>query len=244
MEGGGSMHITRWINRLPITNFFYPNKCICCEKILKIDVWPPICEKCEREFKPYAGYRWTICDRPIEHEGCCSVCNEHKLYYDKGYCVYPYADDIRMMLLKCKYDKEPRFCDFFGKQLYEYMSDKISEYDVITSVPMYVKKQRVRGYNQAELIALELAERGGVEYRVLLRRKVETTPQSSLNKNDRAKNVIGAFEAVTEPLYDKRILIVDDILTTGSTLNECSKMLKGIGAAQVDIAAFGAVKLD
>lgn len=105
-------------------------------------------------------------------------------------------------------------------------------------VPMYAKKKAIRGYNQAELLAKCLAnEIGIIQYKnEILLKILDTKKQSTLNKKERSQNLIGAYKTQNaEILQNKNIILVDDIFTTGSTANECSKMLKQAGANKIGV---------
>ena len=114
----------------------------------------------------------------------------------------------------------------------------LKNYDIIISVPMYKKKKNQRGYNQSELIAREIAKKvKNIEYRSDILLKIKNTAnQSLLNKEQRQENLKNAYEVKNkEYISNKNILIFDDIYTTGSTANECSKMLVEAGARSIGI---------
>ncbi|MEI6690674.1 MAG: phosphoribosyltransferase family protein [bacterium] len=110
---------------------------------------------------------------------------------------------------------------------------------IVTSVPMYTTKKKMRGYNQAEIIARSLAKRWNLEYRELLVRNRETTPMYGLSIDDRSNNVRGAFEINKSlGLIDvQRVILVDDVWTTGATMKECCKVLEKYGVKKVQIVA-------
>ena len=110
----------------------------------------------------------------------------------------------------------------------------IETYDIIGCVPMTEKKRRARGYNQAELIARSLSEEADIPYEPLLRKIKENRTQHNLSAEERRLNVIGVYGAGTEKLIENRkIILVDDIITTGATLRECCSVLLNAGAAEV-----------
>lgn len=105
---------------------------------------------------------------------------------------------------------------------------------VVTSVPMWERKKRLRGFNQAELIARELARKWKLPYQELLVRVRETEPMYGLTREEREKNVRGAF-AIRKSLRETRlVIIVDDVWTTGATMEECVRILKSQGSNKVD----------
>ena len=101
---------------------------------------------------------------------------------------------------------------------------------IVTSVPMWEGKKRVRGYNQAELIAREVARLWSVEYRELLTRNRETKPMYGLDKQARLANISGAFEVKSQAITNKKtIVLIDDVWTSGATMQECTRVLKRAG---------------
>ncbi len=104
--------------------------------------------------------------------------------------------------------------------------------DAITSVPLHSSRQRERGFNQSELLAKALAKQLGIPYQQLLRRSKATKPQANLNHSMRISNVAGAFPSLY-PKLKGQVLIIDDVATTGATLNACASGLKAVGCKSV-----------
>ena len=218
-----------------ILDLFFPPKCIFCRKILhgtEID-W---CELCT-ESLPYTEYGSVL-------EGD---------YFD--FCIAPlyYKGAPRKALLRFKFRNAPIYAEAFGKMLAEcikehpalWISDDSSYkprrpiYDMISWVPLSAKRKRSRGYDQAFLLAMSTAlalDDVAVE---TLKKTQDVQPQSDLSSApDRRANIDGAYEIVdSELVKDKCILLIDDIVTTGSTLSECAKMLLDAGASRIICAA-------
>lgn len=108
---------------------------------------------------------------------------------------------------------------------------------VVTCVPMWEPKRRVRGFNQAELIAREVAKKWGVEYKELLRRTRETRPMYGLKLAERSINVRGAFEPMKRGVMPEKVVLIDDVWTSGATLRECERILRKHGAREVGMLA-------
>lgn len=102
----------------------------------------------------------------------------------------------------------------------------------LSSVPLYIKRENWRGFNQSEILAQKLAQKLELPYAEVLKRERETKPQANLDSKERIKNVQGVFTSLVSP-QGKKILLVDDVWTTGSTLNECARVLKKNGAEKV-----------
>lgn len=110
-------------------------------------------------------------------------------------------------------------------------------YDIIIPVPIHKKRYKERGYNQSELLASEIAKtlNISIEKRVLIK-NVNNTPQSKLSKIERKNNANGVYKIINaQKIKNKKIIIIDDIYTTGSTANECSKLLKQAGASEIAV---------
>ncbi|CDE83434.1 putative amidophosphoribosyltransferase [Clostridium sp. CAG:273] len=154
--------------------------------------------------------------------------------------LFKYEGIIRSKIISYKFDDKPylykSFCEIFVKN--KKVCEFLKNYDIIISVPMYKKKKNQRGYNQSELIAREIAKKvKNIEYRSDILLKIKNTAnQSLLNKEQRQENLKNAYEVKNkEYISNKNILIFDDIYTTGSTANECSKMLVEAGARSIGI---------
>jgi ComF family protein len=167
-------------------------------------------------------------------------------YYD--FCIAPlyYRDVVRKALLQFKFKNAPIYADALGRMLAEIIkehpdlwipdsSPRRSVYDIITWVPLSVKRKRSRGYDQALLLAMATALKLDDVAVEILRKPIDVQPQSDLGgEAERRANIDGAFEIVDPDLVEgKCILLIDDIVTTGSTLSECAKVLLDAGASRV-----------
>ena len=152
-------------------------------------------------------------------------------------CVGRYSASLKNSLKRLKFSNKASYYRAFGKLLALKVENiiKLDQIDMIIPVPLYKSKQKQRGYNQAELIAEYAAKQLNIPFGAnLLVKTSESKSQSVLGRNERLSNVEGLFEVVnTQAVYKKNILIVDDIITTGSTINQCSKALKLAGASSV-----------
>lgn len=236
----------KYLPKMKILNFLltfiYPKTCMSCDTLLNYNAKIELCDNCAKDFNPYRGNRCITCDRPIDNTGECSICKNEKIYFEKGYCVYPYAGAVRNTILNFKFKNMALYYTYLGSKMTEYYFEYIMEsYDYITAVPIHKKKLKVRGYNQAELLAEYISEQINIPYCTVLKRTVNTKPQNALNKKERAVNVKNAFSLIDNiDIKNKSILIVDDIFTTGTTINECCKVLKKAGAFKVDFLSLSA----
>ncbi len=199
--------------------------CCDCEKKLK-KIMPPLCIKCSK---------------PIDYSASDCLCPDCSVY-DKSFEIakspFSYEGIIKDSIYKFKYYNKPYFYKFFGNCLLNYMiENNYTNFDYITSVPLHKSKMRTRGYNQSELLAKYLSDRLSIPYADVLKRTIKTTKQSQQSKVDRRKNIMGAF-GIKYPhrnsyIKTGNVLLVDDVYTTGSTADECSKMLLNFGVSKV-----------
>ena len=209
-----------------ILNFIYPPVCGICGK-LNSDF---LCKKCEKILESEAVFgvdKYKNIER--KKENIKNNFNDKK-YFDEHLYIFLYQGIIRRIILKYKFQEEAylykTFVNFLLKN--ENFFEKIEKYDTIVPVPISKKRKKKRGYNQSELLAKEIAYNTNLvlEKESLYKIK-DIVEQSKLNKENRFKNIQGVYELVSkEKLYKKKILLIDDIFTTGSTVNECSKVLR------------------
>lgn len=203
-------------------NLIFPNVCGFCNKKDENS----LCKSCELSLKKYE----INCITKIKNK-----------YFDYLYCALKYEDIVREKILQYKFFENSYLYKTFAKiiiknkKIYGFLK----LYDIIISVPMYKNKKAVRGYNQSELIAKEIAKQMELTFEkdVLIKQK-NTKVQSTLTGKQREENIKDAFTIInSEKIRNKKIILVDDIYTTGSTVNECSKMLKQAGAGEICVVA-------
>ena len=202
-------------------NLIYPNVCGVCDKICKED----LCEKCEIKLKNIAKVK---------------VDKYKDKNFNKHLYLFKYEGIIKERLIKFKFDERPYIYKSFVKFLIKNKKtcDFLKSYDIIIPVPIHYNRRITRGYNQSALIVrgiVKYLDNIKVEEEVLFK-KVNNKPQSTKNKQDRKNNVIGVYYTKNEhKILNKKVLLLDDIYTTGSTVNECSKILKQAGVKVIDI---------
>lgn len=163
------------------------------------------------------------------------MCN----HFENHYYIFKYDNLIRKLIIDYKFNEKTylyrSFLEFLNNYQKEYIQFKI--YDIIIPVPISKKRKRERGYNQSLLIAREISSKEKIKLgdKVISKVKNNNT-QSKLNKEERAENVKNVYKITNnKEIINKNILLIDDIYTTGATLNECSKMLKQAGAKKIDV---------
>jgi competence protein ComFC len=205
-----------------VLELIYPKTCGFCGKISK----ESICRKCEIK---------------IEKEIRPKIIS-YKKQKDFDYHIYlfKYEGLLRKKIIEYKFNDKPYLYESFVKIIVnnKKICGFLKSYDIIIPVPMYYKKENKRGYNQAKLVARRLSkELKNLDFldNCLIKKK-DTRPQSSLNKIERLNNLNGVYKIEnTQKIKDKKIILFDDVYTTGTTANECSRLLKQAGAKKVAV---------
>lgn len=219
-----------------IISIFFPRHCPICDEVIfygtKICagcaaklcyIKEPVCKKCgkqlENEIREYCG----DCIRKVHH-------------FVQGKAVFAYRDGMKLSMYRFKYSNKREYADFFAQEAVRRYGKWLlkREIEVIVPVPMYAAKRRSRGYNQAEVFAEALGREIGIPVdKRLVKRVKNTIPQKSLNDRQRKDNLKGAFQVCTNIVKYKKILLVDDIYTTGATVDAVAEVLNGAGTKEV-----------
>ena len=227
-----------------LTNFIFPSGCLLCGKhIPDRSSGLEICEECIKDFNFFNNSpKCTKCGIVFEsgqgQDHLCSRCRNEKLFFDMARSMGPFDGTLRKAVHMLKYSRSPVIAPSLGKLLAHggYGLINPGDYDAITAVPLHRKKLRHRGFNQSLLLARQAGKTWKVPVQAeWLARTVETPTQTNIPRRLRAGNVKNAFNCRTREIRGKKILIIDDVFTTGATVNECAKVLKRRGAAKVDV---------
>lgn len=209
-----------------------------CEKI----VTPRgalICRDCKKELRYIKQPSCMRCGRQLsyaEHEYC-SECAGKRFSYDRGYAVWQYDARMRHSLGAFKYHSKREYADFYVTEAVRLYGDRIRAQapEVLIPVPIHCAKRKQRGFNQAECLAERLGAQLGipVDAGCLVRHK-KTMPLKELGAKERARELHGAFRIREKvaPGY-RSVMLVDDIYTTGNTLEECAAVLKKAGVQKI-----------
>ncbi len=208
-----------------IAKYLFPPKCVFCRRVLEKD---GVCEKC-RDTLPYK----------IPQES-----KENIMFVDGVWSCFRYKGDARNAIIRYKFAGLSKYAVDFSEFLEECINSNLDgQYDIISWVPLSKKRKRNRGYDQAQLLALEICNRMGTEPVRTLVKCRDSAPQSrQTDAAGRRANILGAYELSGADVTGKRIILIDDVFTTGSTVSECARVLKTHGAQKVyavTIAAAG-----
>ena len=223
---------------------FFPKTCPLCKRVLTGH--KKICRDCSRNLPWIREPKCRKCGKSLLGEELlyCSDCNENPHFFERGISVFEYQNDNRESLQRFKYQNAREYADFYGfAAAYQYHNIlKDWKIEAIIPVPVHRSKERQRGYNQAQVFANALS--GYIRIPVcsnLLVRIRKTAPQKEFTKEMRMQNLKNAFAVKTEHIGTlKTVLLVDDIYTTGSTADACSRVLKKAGIEKVYLLCISA----
>lgn len=205
----------------------FPKICIGCEKEGFC-----LCPKCFKKIKIQKTPLCIYCGK-IANKGLCQTCSS-KTPLTGVLVGCKYSGLVKEIIHRYKYDGDKELANPLCEILLEKLNEKkFNSETLITSVPLHKKRQNYRGFNQSEIIARKIARSAGINYEKLLGRKVFNQPQMTLSRRARKENLLGAFSSLGADLHGKTIIVVDDVCTTGATLEECAKTLRKSGARQV-----------
>ena len=220
-----------------VIGVLFPPRCALCGRDL--DGLSVLCPMCESELPELEGPRCRRCGEPVDAEGLdlCIACGTKDQPLDGAVFLGPYDGSWGALVRMLKFNREPAIARDLGRRLASALEAACIELapDWVTYVPMSRVDRRARGFNQARLLARVIARQIGVPLRRSLVKTRRTVPQGRLSAADRRRNLRGAFRPV--PCFGGNVVLVDDICTTGSTIEECARALKRGGAQTVTVLA-------
>ncbi len=230
-------------------DFFLPNRCLeCAEPVNTNQVSVPICEDHRQSLTPLRPPLCFFCSRPlsgglhrhyqyeISDEPICGACRKRSLILNQVVAGFPFRGVLRSVVSDWKYYSNPEWSPWLAEKLVEVSRDRIdeAEWNALVPVPMHWRHRNERGFNQALQLAEALGDRVNMDVLHVLSKTRRTSRQSELARQERLKNLDGAF-ALNEkelPSSVSSVLVVDDIYTTGSTLRTAAKVLHNHGVSK------------
>ena len=208
-----------------------PGSCLLCGADSRNQL---LCPDCTNDLPPLPAYRCPQCNEQTTHGERCGACLKEAPHFDRVTAAFRYDFPIDRIIQALKYGHQLSVAGWLGNLLASRLV--ASEHDLILPLPLHPQRLAERGFNQSMEIARTLSKvlDRPVQHEHLLRTRA-TQPQADLPHKERQKNVRGAFECLCD-YSDQRILLVDDVMTTGATLNECARILKIHGAKTVTVA--------
>jgi len=225
-----------------ILDCLFPPVCLSCGQLIGKGENRIICEDCLSGIKPLSPPFCSICGLPLlqgELNRPCGDCLINPPAFLLARSLGKYTPPLLSLIHAFKYQGNRTLGKFLGRLMAEHTYPDINfpQFDMVIPVPLHPRKLRERTFNQALILAREVALKHSLQLNFsILRKEVETKPQVSSRKEERAANVRGAF-AVTDgkALKGKKVLLIDDVFTTGATANECARVLRKNGAEAVSV---------
>lgn len=209
-----------------LSHWLFPEKCVLCGRVLEREEMD-LCHACRLE-------------APV-----CPLSRTQYPYLHRWLALWYYDDAVRGSLLRFKFQGYRHYADAYAKLLaMRLLQEQWTDHDILTWIPVSDKRRRQRGFDQVELVARSLAGELGVTAQATLRKRRDNPAQSGISgRAERRANVLGVYEPVSgQDLKGKRILLLDDIITTGATAGECARVLLTAGAKEVDLAVVAAAR--
>lgn len=232
-----------------LLDLFFPPTCVHCGGVVEPEKnYRYLCADCERELHFVEAPACGCCGHPffgqVDGERICPHCEGLDPAFERGVTTLLFKGAARSLLISLKYHRQQHLLSDF-RALFQ-SSERVLNHvrgAILVPVPLHPRKQRERGFNQSVLLAVELARAAGADTRVLelLRRVEDTGTQTALDRHSRMENLRDAFSlsaAVQMPGKEERLVLLDDVFTTGSTLNCCARVLRKAGFRRLDVVSF------
>lgn len=218
-----------------IIDAIFPRRCAVCDRTIKGK--SGICSICEKEIRYLEGALCMKCGKQVSDESIrfCYDCRSTVKRYNRGFAIFEY-EYIKNSIYKFKYSNRPEYGSFYALKAYERLGNVFSMLGIeaFIPVPIHKKRFRKRGYNQAEEFARELSKLTGIiTDSELVVRGENTIPLKKLSALERQKNLKKAFKLTRNDVKFSKVCIVDDIYTTGATIDSIAVLLKRHGALEV-----------
>lgn len=212
----------------------YPQTCYFCGKICRT----PICRDCFEKVEYIKEPRCKKCGKPVRYaeQEFCEDCKKTEHAFEQGASLWLHKGPVSWSIYQFKYHNRRIFGEFYAKELWRLYGKLIKAWqiDVIVPVPLHWRRRRDRGYNQAEIIARHLGRLSGIPVNCKAIKRVRyTRPQKELNDKDRKKNLKEAFRVTRYWKKESKVLIIDDIYTTGNTIDSAAQELRKNGAEKI-----------
>lgn len=229
--------VTGWLADL--LHLIVPANCLACnERVDRVRDGLGLCLPCRSRLQTWPERSCACCRRPLEAAALpsgylCGPCRRQPPAFDELLCAWSYDEPLTHVITGLKFRQLEYLGSQVGRHLALEFAESISTCDLITEVPLHWTRRLRRGYDQGRAIARAVAKQSGVPRVAALRRLRATPPQSRLSRPERKKNLAGAFRCRSKRIRGKSLLLVDDVVTTGATLDAAAAALKAAGAKRV-----------
>lgn len=222
-----------------LIDLIYPPTCISCKK--PTHDHGTLCTDCWNEIDFISSPNCTICSTPMPHSSAspliCGTCLNSPPNYHRARSLFSYDENSKRIITRLKYYDKTHIAKHVSQWLYNRQQDFICESELIIPVPLHKKRLNSRKFNQSTLIAKHLSKKTNIPFiaDALIRTK-NSTPQTNLTFKQRTKNLNNCFiQNPKRNIQNKRVLLVDDVITTGTTVYQCTKTLLKAGAKEVNV---------
>jgi len=226
-----------------VLNTLFPETCPVCHEASSDHTTAPICTGCWDSINPYKGPKCGKCGIPLDSDSSiiCGECIKDEPAYNSVRSFGLYKGPLRKAINLLKYHNMKRLSKPLSKVM---LQMDIPKADAVIPIPLYKDRLRQREFNQSALLAKYTAKNTGAALLVDCLVKIkDTKPQVGLSSRERRRNIKNAFDVEKkEFIKGKDILLMDDVITTGATVRECSRVLKKAGAANIYVLALAHVK--
>lgn len=223
--------------KIDIAGFLFPRRCPVCHEITE-EAGELACKICRTRLPYVRGAFCRKCGKPLlsEEREYCGDCRRKKHIFQQGRAPFAYDQTMRESIARYKYGGRREYAAFYAEEILRTCAREavLWKAEALVPIPLHPSRRRKRGYNQAALLARELSGRCGIpaDEKLLFRTK-KTRAQKELNDQERLENLKNAFSVRKGNVPYKNIILVDDIYTTGSTIDEAARVLKENGAQSV-----------
>ena len=206
-----------------LKNLFLKTKCINCHRANK----NAFCDSCINQLQMIPALHCEICQSISLKGNNCLECEKRKPLFIKLTSIGIYNGLLKNLIYDYKYQKIKEYAYPLSFVLSNSLKKDfpVKKIDIVTSIPLHKDKLKIRGFNQSELLAKEIAKIFKIKYCEIFGRIKNTKPQFALSAQERKENLDSAFEIIYPKLNNKTVLIIDDIFTTGATIQECAKII-------------------
>ncbi len=224
-----------------LLNFLYPRRCVLCRQsgAAMLDTDIDLCPACEQEL-PRIENACPQCGIPLAHDAetiLCGQCQQKTPQFDRVISLLHYQPPVTWLLQQMKFHNKPAYARLLSSLLLSRIQqDSAAMPEAIIPVPLHHKRQFQRGFNQSDEIAITLSKALNCPLdRKLLQRQLNNRHQSGLDAKQRRQNVRGIFRLTKYKATYDHVAVVDDVMSTGSTVNEIARILKKTGVKTVDV---------
>lgn len=212
-----------------VLDWIYPPQCVSCGKPGAL-----ICDECLAKLPAVGDHYCSVCGKPLKKKQHCRLCAGSEFRFQASRAPYLYDGPVSAMIKKLKFSGMLSLAPILAGFLTDFWNELDWDVDLVVPVPLSRKRFSQRGFNQSELIARKFSKNTGIPCEPgALMKKLDTPEQVGLSAEERRKNLNGAFAAERVLVKNKRILLLDDVMTTGSTFAECTAALLAENAESV-----------